>query len=505
MRDSSSPSLLGRALLALALTVVFYVLAIAMAAALIGLPVGRVASGHGFPIFIGIAMVIAGISILVSIVPRRDKFVAPGPRLSAEQQPELFAAVEGVAKEVGHPMPEEVYLAPDVNAAVTEVGPLLWRKRRVLILGLPLLELLTVEQLRAVIAHEFGHYVGGDTRVGRWTYRTRRAIVRTVESLRWDEDDDGWFERLVRAPFEGYAKLFLRITAAISRKQEFAADALAVKVAGRDAHVGALRAVAAGAPAFDHYWGTEVIPALTKGVRPPLGEGFRRYLSVEAIDRAVEHELNTALEEDQHDPYDSHPTLRQRLEAVGAKADEHVEEPGERAVTLVRDHATLENDLLHALYTVEGGLEPGSWEEVDRRRLEGYEQLAGELGSLLDGKSVRDLPDLVRDLGNLALRLRRERDDIPTEDDAKGLVFDLLGATTVLALVRNGFTFSAGPGQPIACTRGEERFEPFDELGRLLARDTTDEDRESLRARLGEAGVADEALAPAKPAATAAG
>jgi len=188
--------------LALVLTVVFYLFALAMAGALLGLPVGRVATGHGFLIFWGIAMVVAGVSILVAIVPRRERFVPPGPRLTRADQPELLALVEDVAREVGHPVPDETYLEPDANAAVTEVGPPLLRKRRVLILGLPLLDLLTVDQLRAVIAHEFGHYVGGDTRIGTWTYRTRRAILRTVSALRWDEEDDGWFERIIRAPFE---------------------------------------------------------------------------------------------------------------------------------------------------------------------------------------------------------------------------------------------------------------------------------------------------------------
>jgi len=36
--------------------------------------------------------------------------------------------------------------------------------RRVMGLGLPLLQILTVAQFRAVLPHEFGHYYGADTR-----------------------------------------------------------------------------------------------------------------------------------------------------------------------------------------------------------------------------------------------------------------------------------------------------------------------------------------------------
>jgi Zn-dependent protease with chaperone function len=97
------------------------------------------------------------------------------------------------------------------------------RSRRVMAVGLPLMQALTVDQLRAVLAHEFGHYYGGDTGLGPWIQKTRMGILRTIESLG---------ERWIRLPFILYAKLFFRITNAVSRQQEFAADALAARVVG---------------------------------------------------------------------------------------------------------------------------------------------------------------------------------------------------------------------------------------------------------------------------------
>ena len=40
---------------------------------------------------------------------------------------------------------------------------------------------LTVPQLRAALAHEFGHYGNLDTRLGGITMRGRKAVLRTVE------------------------------------------------------------------------------------------------------------------------------------------------------------------------------------------------------------------------------------------------------------------------------------------------------------------------------------
>lgn len=81
-------------------------------------------------------------------------------------------------------MPGEVYLVGDMNAWVAERGGLMgFGGRRVMGIGLPLLQLLSVSQFAGVLAHEFGHYYGGDTKLGPWIYKTRAAIGRTLAGL----------------------------------------------------------------------------------------------------------------------------------------------------------------------------------------------------------------------------------------------------------------------------------------------------------------------------------
>ena len=150
-----------------------------------------------------------------------------------------------------------------------------------MILGLPLLAALTPRGMRAVVAHEYSHYVGGDTRFSAWIWRTRVAVLKTVEAL---DKEQSWFQRVVvRAPFALYAKLFLRLTNAISRRAEFAADAVASRVAGAQAQAEALRSVAAAAPAYASYWNSDVAFALERGHRPPIAAGFQRFLDDHAI------------------------------------------------------------------------------------------------------------------------------------------------------------------------------------------------------------------------------
>ena len=129
-------------------------------------------------------MIAGGGLILWSIIPRPDRFVPPGPRLGEEDQPRLFQVIREVAEQTGQAMPADVFLVFDMNAWVAQRGGVMGiGSARVMGLGIPLLQYLTLPELKAVLAHEFGHYHGGDTKVGPWIYKTRAAIGRTVEYL----------------------------------------------------------------------------------------------------------------------------------------------------------------------------------------------------------------------------------------------------------------------------------------------------------------------------------
>ncbi|HKB18509.1 MAG TPA: M48 family metallopeptidase, partial [Candidatus Dormibacteraeota bacterium] len=165
-------SLRLRVVLAVALTFGFYALALGLMAAMVWVLFEPNVPGRvlGFCIF---GVVVIGISI----IPWPRRFVPPGPLLNPAGQAPLFAELQGVASAVGETMPAEVYISPEMNAGVLQR-----RRRRVMVLGLPLMQVLTVNEMRAVLAHEFGHYHGGDTRLGPWIYRTREAIERIVQN-----------------------------------------------------------------------------------------------------------------------------------------------------------------------------------------------------------------------------------------------------------------------------------------------------------------------------------
>jgi heat shock protein HtpX len=220
--------------------------------------------------------------------------------LHPKDHPKLFEILAGIATATRQDMPSEVYLTAEVNAWVMDRGGMMgFGSRRVMGLGLSLLQVLRVSQLRAVVAHEFGHFHGGDTKLGPWIYKTRAAISRTLEGL-------AECSSLLQKPFLWYGKAFLRMTHVVSRRQEFTADTLAARVVGFRPLIEGLKLTYGAAYAFDAYWLNEVAPVLRYGFHPPLAEGFRRYLASPRIAAAISTSLDRELAEGETNSYDTH-------------------------------------------------------------------------------------------------------------------------------------------------------------------------------------------------------
>ncbi len=189
-RAAAPPSALARAAVAVALLLGFYVVLLAAAAFLFVLPVGwlmlAMRTGN-FNVRMLVIIVLCWIpaSLLVMSVfsTRRPPFVPPKRRLQREEAPALFAMIDELATTAGTPPPGEVYLEPLPDLSVTEVGSA-WRSRRILFLGAPLLHMLTVDDLRVGIAHELGHFAGGDTRlttIAVQTYALFESVITATE------------------------------------------------------------------------------------------------------------------------------------------------------------------------------------------------------------------------------------------------------------------------------------------------------------------------------------
>ena len=435
--------------LAIALTVGFYALALGMCAALLGLDYLLLFEGR-FGLF-GLKILLFSLigigTILFSVIPRREKFEPPGSLLAAQDFPGLFAMFQDIADKTGQAMPAEVYLLPDLNAFVLERGGTLgYGRTRVLGVGLSLLQILTVEELRAVIAHEFGHFHGGDTRMGPWIHKTRAAIGRTLQGLQRQN-------AILSKPFEWYGLLFLRTTLSVSRHQELAADRLGAQIAGREAMASGLKMVHSHGPLNSAFWSQEVAPAVRKGFRPALADGFQAFLMSPEISVLAPKILEDVLKEEKADPYDSHPCLRDRLASLGIAVAPVPAVAGPKAITLLQGHDGLEAGLFGSQMGIDPStLNPLRWDEsgekVHRPMLEDFlKPYAEKLSDL----RFQDYPLYLADP---ALVLDRLKDVFHAPDELearRSFIANILVARLILALCSQGWRLESSPGSELIC------------------------------------------------------
>lgn len=472
-------SLTFRAVLALLLLVAFYGVALSIGLGLVGGAVLFVTESSRIPIKLVIIMLVAGVTVLWSLVPRFAKWVEPGPRIDEKDQPRLFALIREVAQQMGQPMPDEVYLIPDVNAFVANRGGFLGLGgKRVMGVGLGLLAVDNVSQVKATLAHEFGHFVGGDAKLGGLTYATRSAMIRMLENLASQGS-------VLVKPFEWLFKLYLRITQAISRQQELIADEWSVRLAGKTAHVTGLRQEAMHGTSFGLFLQREVEPLAAFGVAPKnVFEGFRKF-SASSTFRKLEPALEKALAESKGDAYDSHPPLEERIAWANGLALPDLPMDTTPGTSLIDRAEALESHFSSRFRGEQ--LRAIEWAEVGAALATGLERRAARVQVRVAAMTVQQAYDVLaaparRDAFAEAVDPHLVKWTLPDRDElVKGSIVSALEAYLGVLVAGLGFTWHTSPGEPLELKRGDvslslwpllrdviDGTRPLDELTRLL-------------------------------------
>ncbi len=194
--------------------------------------------------------------------------------LREADEPQLFAFIRRLADETSAPRPHRIFLSPRVNAAVfydLSFFNLIIPTRKNLEIGLGLVNALTLDELKAVIAHELGHFAQRTMAVGRWVYVAEQIAGHVVASrgmfdrfLGWISAIDlriawiGWLMRVfvwaIRAVLDTVFRIVVIADRALSREMEFQADRVAVSVSGSDSLIHALHKIGAA----DQAWETSI-------------------------------------------------------------------------------------------------------------------------------------------------------------------------------------------------------------------------------------------------------
>jgi len=324
----------------LALATAGYLYLLAVLAVLAALLAGTAVMAWRVPL-LGIKLfIIVGAVAVVVVRCLWVRLVPPeGERLTREQAPRLFALLERLRGQLRSPRIHRVLVSAELNAAIAQVprlGIFGWH-RNYLILGLPLLKCLTVEQLTAVLAHELGHVTGGHTRIGNRIYRLRRVWQNLGQAL---QKSRGLLARAIQAPLRWYVPYFTACSFPLARQNEYEADAVSMRLTSARAAGQALTATAVAAYFLaESYW-----PGIQMQARDSAQPAFApfggldatplRELPADASRRWLQRALNEPT------TYaDTHPSLSARLAAIGVAAELAFPAPGEAADALLGEHA----------------------------------------------------------------------------------------------------------------------------------------------------------------------
>jgi Zn-dependent protease with chaperone function len=267
---------------------------------------------------IGIAALVTVWAMLRSLFIRRGKPEDPGRALSEAEAPQLWALLREVAAKVGTRPVDKVFLTVGTDLAVTERGSLSDRLRdrgeRLLILGAGVLGGLSIGELRAILAHEYGHFSNRDTAGGDVAMTVNASLLTTAVMLA-NSGVSAWnptwqFLRI-------YHALFARITRGASRLQEIMADQFAALAYGARAFCRGLEKVIRRSVEFDREADQAV--ALVRQDRQPIHNIYTPAPVAPEKVGELEEEIKKVIDAEAS-VYDSHPPPRLRMELVSRLA-----------------------------------------------------------------------------------------------------------------------------------------------------------------------------------------
>lgn len=433
----------------------FYLLGLSVVAGLLWVPWAQVTYGESLDAGGALAGA-GGLWLLWGLRPRFRRPQDHGQSLSGQQHAKLHALVADVARRVGHPVPHELHLLSEANAFAAQQAKFLRRPKSIVGIGLPYLAWLDRSSIEAIIAHELGHHVAGDVRLGPWVHRTRSLMGQTLDHL---EGSAFWLD----LPFVGYARGFVRYSSSVSRAQEVAADAISAKVAGAAAAARAL-VLTGRSPLWQAYLTCEVAPMLNAGFLPQLLEGFRHF---EAACKRPPQTEDPDADSERASPFDTHPTLAERLAALGVPKPKDIEQVGSLDLLDATQDAE-EYVLRQMLRDPQLPLKPLAWSAAGHELwLPRFRGTIARFESAFEHATPEGLPAVIAHVEEWGERLRVGLALYSGEAKRRHVV-GMFGTWFVVYLADLGFDVEALPGHPVRASRGSVSLEPFNEISLLF-------------------------------------
>jgi tetratricopeptide (TPR) repeat protein len=156
----------------------------------------------------------------------RQKQIDPGRELTEQEAPGLWTLAREVASTIGTRPVDEIRVTPGTEVAVYERGNFRERMQdkaeRVLLVGVGVLNGFHQNAFRAVLAHEYGHFIHRDTAGGDMAMRVNSDMMKFARGMIASGQNTVWnlgfqFLRI-------FHRIFTRISHGAGRLQEALAD-----------------------------------------------------------------------------------------------------------------------------------------------------------------------------------------------------------------------------------------------------------------------------------------
>jgi len=164
----------------------------------------------------------------------------------------LFEFIRRISEETKAAFPKKVYLATDVNAAVfynSGLWSMFFPVRKNLMIGLGLVNSLNTSELKAVLAHEFGHFSQHSMKLGSYVYNVNKIIYNMLyENEGYSSTLNSWAQihgifallanltvyivQGIQSVQKQMYKLVNKAYLSLSRQMEFHADTVAASASG---------------------------------------------------------------------------------------------------------------------------------------------------------------------------------------------------------------------------------------------------------------------------------
>jgi len=260
-------------------------------------------------------------ALLLAGAMLRSVFVSiPAPAghyLEGQTKTKLLDAIEDIRLATNGPKLDEVLMTHELNAAVVQRPRfgLFGGNRNYLILGTTLLQTLSLEEFRAVVAHEFGHLTEQHGVMGAQVYRLNHTLAHAASEIQQKTQarSNGW----QFAFFNWFYPKFDRLTFAMRRGQEYEADCQAAQATSAPAIASALCKLNTLDEPLRAFWATQWKYAETEknitNIFPnrDLVAAIRGYEQQPELSELLQQAMDVETEFE-----DSHPALVDRLSAL---------------------------------------------------------------------------------------------------------------------------------------------------------------------------------------------